>query len=221
MRVRAYICCLSVLLFAGTAAADPLTDADQHWQALARADLEAVHDTIKRTHPGAIDPLNPEFHVWMEDGYRRALALLPRVYDYNSMLDAVRYYVVGFQDGHLLYSDDVRTQATHDAPFPIIYGNSMSSMVTTSSPKSGQISHPNCRLLGRGCSSATGKIRKRYTASASPRILIRDRWRLTKPWSPTYSLPGRQGCEATSSSDASSALQRGSSRSELPTSPSP
>jgi len=120
MRGRAYICCLSVLLFAGTAAADSLTDADQHWQALARADLEAVHDTIKRAHPGAIDPLNPEFRVWMEDGYRRALALLPRVYDYNSMLDAVRYYVVGFQDGHLLYSDDVRTQATHDGPFPMV-----------------------------------------------------------------------------------------------------
>jgi hypothetical protein len=120
MRGRAYICCLSGLLFAGTAAADSLTDADQHWQALARADLEAVHDTIKRAHPGAIDPLNPEFRVWMEDGYRRALALLLRVYDYNSMLDAVRYYVVGFQDGHLLYSDDVRAQATHDATFPIV-----------------------------------------------------------------------------------------------------
>jgi Peptidase family S41 len=120
MRGRAYIYWLSVLLFPGTAAADVLAHADQHWQALARADLEAVHDTIERAHPGAIDLLNPEFRVWMEDGYHRALALLPRVYDYNSMLDAVRYYVVGFQDGHLLYSDDVRTQATLDAPFPIV-----------------------------------------------------------------------------------------------------
>lgn len=120
MRGSAYICCLLVLPFAAVAAPDALTDADQRWQALARADLEAVHDTIERAHPGAIDPLNPEFRVWMEDGYHGALALLPRVYDYNSALDAVRYYVVGFEDGHLLYSDDVRTRLTHDAPFPII-----------------------------------------------------------------------------------------------------
>lgn len=118
MRGRAYVSCLSVVLLAG-AAADALSDVDPRWQALARADIQAAHDTIERAHPGAIDPLNPQFRIWMEDGYREALALLPRVYDYNSMLDAVRYYVVGFQDGHLVYSDDARMALTHDAPLPV------------------------------------------------------------------------------------------------------
>jgi Peptidase family S41 len=108
------------LLFAGRALADPSLGDDQHWQALARADIEAVHGAIQRAHPGAIDPLNPGFRVWMEEGYREALALVPHVYDYNSMLDAVRYYVVGFQDGHLGYSDDVRVDTTHNGSFPVV-----------------------------------------------------------------------------------------------------
>jgi len=47
------------LLFGRLAAADPAIDTDQHWQVLARADIEAVHATIERSHPGAIDSLNP------------------------------------------------------------------------------------------------------------------------------------------------------------------
>ena len=117
---RLYWCALIVgLLFSRLAVADPTSEADQRWQSLARADIEAVHDTIERSHPGAIDSSNPEFRVWMEDGYHEALSLLPRVYDYNSMLDAVRYYVTGFQDGHLLYSDNARAARTHNAPLPM------------------------------------------------------------------------------------------------------
>ena len=103
-----------VLLFARLAVGD--TDEDQRWQALARADIEAVHDAIERAHPGAIDALNPGFRVWMEDGYHEALGLLPGVYDYDSMLDAARYYVTGFQDGHLIYSDNARGPLTHNGP---------------------------------------------------------------------------------------------------------
>jgi Peptidase family S41 len=107
---------LVVSLFARLAVSDPATDGDQYWQGLARADIEAVHDTIEHAHPGAIDSLNPEFRVWMEDGYHEALGLLTGVYDYNSMLDAVRYYVTGFQDGHLRYSDNARAARTHNGP---------------------------------------------------------------------------------------------------------
>jgi len=223
MRGRAYICCLPLLLLAGTAAAeaaDPLTDADQHWQAPARADLEAVHDTIKRAHPGAIDPLNPEFRVWMEDGYRRALALLPRVYDYNSMLDAVRYYVVGFQDGHLLYSDDVRTQATQDAPFPIVgwtlgvvNGDYVVTKIWADFPS--ELPPVGSRLLQCDGQDPEALYRERIAPYFDQRPLA-----VGKALVPDL-LPGRQGCEATSSSDASSALQPARSSSELPTSPSP
>jgi hypothetical protein len=107
---------LAALLFARLAASDPATDGDQYWQRLARADIEAVHDTIEHAHPGAVDSLNPGFRVGTEDGYHEALGLLSGVYDYNSLLDAVRYYVTGFQDGHLRYSDNARAARTHNGP---------------------------------------------------------------------------------------------------------
>ena len=82
--------------------------AEEQWRALARADLDFVHKTIVAAHPGAIDQENPSFRVWMEDGYRQAQTLLPRVTDYSTALDAVRWYVTGFRDGHLTLSDDTR-----------------------------------------------------------------------------------------------------------------
>lgn len=80
------------------------------WQALAKADIEAVHELILTAHPGSIDELNPGFKEWTGQGYREALQLLPRVNSYDSMMAAARYYVTGFRDGHLLYSDNARRQ---------------------------------------------------------------------------------------------------------------
>ena len=81
---------------------------EAHWRAVARADLDAVYKTIVEAHPGAIDAANPSFRIWMEDGYRQALARLPDVTDYSTALNAVRWYVTGFRDGHLILSDDTR-----------------------------------------------------------------------------------------------------------------
>lgn len=100
---------LLLTLIAGAATATTAaekTAAD--WQAAARADIEAVHQLILTAHPGSIDELNPGFKVWAEQGYREALRLVPRVNNYDSMMSAVRYYVTGFRDGHLVYSDNAR-----------------------------------------------------------------------------------------------------------------
>jgi hypothetical protein len=78
------------------------------WQALARADLDATRAAIVAAHPGYIDDQNPTFRAWTEQGYREALALVPRVASYDGMLAAVRYYVTSFRDGHFIYSDDRR-----------------------------------------------------------------------------------------------------------------
>ena len=78
------------------------------WREFARADLESVRETIIAAHPGAIDEQNPSFRTWMNDGYVAALSLLPRVRDYSTALSAVRFYVAGFEDGHLSVSDNVR-----------------------------------------------------------------------------------------------------------------
>jgi hypothetical protein len=93
---------------AGQAAAKDKTPAE--WQAIARADLDAVRDTVKAAHPGWIDEQNPAFRAWTEQGYLEAEALVPRVVSYDSMMSAVRYYVTGFRDGHFVYSDNVRSK---------------------------------------------------------------------------------------------------------------
>jgi hypothetical protein len=79
-----------------------------HWQDVARKDLDAAHQAIAAAHPGAIDDLNPSFRTRIDSGYRAALALVPRVHDYSSMLDVTRFYIAGFEDGHLLLSDNTR-----------------------------------------------------------------------------------------------------------------
>jgi hypothetical protein len=101
-----------LLLAAGTlCAAGASRSADKtpaEWQALARADLDATRAAIVAAHPGYIDAQNPAFRTWTEQGYREALALVPRVASYDGMLAAARYYVTGFRDGHFIYSDDRR-----------------------------------------------------------------------------------------------------------------
>lgn len=81
------------------------------WQAMARADLDAAHAAILAAHPGTIDQLNPGFRGWTEAGYQQALKLIPRVMSYDTAMDAVRFYVTGYLDGHTLYSDNVRGDA--------------------------------------------------------------------------------------------------------------
>jgi hypothetical protein len=84
---------------------------NDQWQAMARADLDAAHKLIVEAHPGMLDEQNPDFVKWVESGYREALDLLPKVFSYDSARSAVRYYVAGFRDGHLHYSDGSRSDS--------------------------------------------------------------------------------------------------------------
>lgn len=80
----------------------------EQWRAFASADLDAVRDIIKSSHPGAIDDQNPEFQHWTKIGYEQARTLIAHVTDYDSAMAAVRSYVTGFRDGHFVYSDNAR-----------------------------------------------------------------------------------------------------------------
>lgn len=75
---------------------------------MAHADLDAVHARIVEAHPGVIDPTNPGFNTWVEQGYEQAKVFLPYVVSYDTAMAVVRYYAIGFEDGHLAYSDDIR-----------------------------------------------------------------------------------------------------------------
>lgn len=100
--------CAALLLAALAAQAGAADKNAADWQAAARADIEAIHNLILSSHPGSIDELNPGFKDWTERGYREALQQVPRVDSYDSMMAASRYYVTGFLDGHLVYSDNAR-----------------------------------------------------------------------------------------------------------------
>ncbi len=76
---------------------------------MARADLDAARAKIREAHPGIIDSQNPAFNDWVERGYQEASRLVPLVMSYDTALQVVRYYTTGFNDGHLSYSDDVRS----------------------------------------------------------------------------------------------------------------
>lgn len=98
--------------FAGCAAFVGKGTADktpEQWQSVARADLDAVHGAMIAAHPGYIDDANPGPRTRAEQGYLEAQALIPRVESYDTMMSAVRYYVAGFRDGHLVYSDNARS----------------------------------------------------------------------------------------------------------------
>lgn len=71
------------------------------WQQLTRSDLEFIHETIARHHPGPVDEFNPAFREWFEDGYRQALARIPEVKGFGAYQHVLRFYVQGFADEHL------------------------------------------------------------------------------------------------------------------------
>ena len=111
--LAAALLALTVASVSGAAADQPPSqDTPEHWQRLARQDIAEAHKALVAAHPGAIDPGNPGFRVWLEAGPGKALDQVPRVRSYDDMLSVVRFYVAGFHDVHLAYSDDTRTSST-------------------------------------------------------------------------------------------------------------
>lgn len=71
------------------------------WVDLARSDLEAVHVAILDNHPGPVDPLNPGYRRWLDEGYRRALQKADSVRGLDGLMAVLSWYTSGFEDGHL------------------------------------------------------------------------------------------------------------------------
>lgn len=81
--------------------------ADTPPQALARRELQAIHELLLQAHPGAIDEDNPAYRVRIETGYQQALARVTEVQDNRDAGSLARWYVLGFNDIHLSLSTDV------------------------------------------------------------------------------------------------------------------
>ena len=105
--MRSATAVIATLLIASARAATSAGDAaaPEYWQTVAKQDIAAVRQAIAAAHPGAIDAENPGFVRWMEDGAVAALALASRVQTRDDMLAVVRFYIAGFQDGHVWLAD--------------------------------------------------------------------------------------------------------------------
>ncbi len=75
--------------------------ADLTWKEKAERDLAALKVAIEDSHPGSIDTENPQFRVWLNEGYIKARQMLVRVEDGAGYAAVLRYYVNGFKDVHL------------------------------------------------------------------------------------------------------------------------
>jgi hypothetical protein len=79
------------------------------FQQLAHEDLDQLKDILLKAHPGAIDSENPSVARWIQEGHLKAKSLISKIENYDDLLAVMRYYITGFRDGHLLYSDNVRS----------------------------------------------------------------------------------------------------------------
>ena len=177
--LAAALLALTVASVSGAAADQPPSqDTPEHWQRLARQDIAEAHKALVAAHPGAIDPGNPGFRVWLEAGPGKALDQVPRVRSYDDMLSVVRFYVAGFHDVHLAYSDDTRTSSTltvdgwHVAPrdgsavvdavAPELLGDNQALALD---PAAGQVMQIDCNRH-RARSAADGARRSRRRGQA-------------------------------------------------------
>ena len=71
------------------------------WTELTRRDLAAMRKTLLENHPGPVDPRNPAYRRWLDQGYERALAMADSVDGLDGMMAVLSFYTSGFEDGHL------------------------------------------------------------------------------------------------------------------------
>ncbi|QTD57335.1 S41 family peptidase [Parasphingorhabdus cellanae] len=73
-----------------------------NWPANTLDDLTDIKEAISENHPGPVDPENPKFVDWLNDGYEAAEKLAKKAKTKADYERVLRQYVNGFRDGHLL-----------------------------------------------------------------------------------------------------------------------
>jgi hypothetical protein len=102
------------ILFFGLAACSTLTSpppvpdesasaasAATQWARNALVDLAAIRKLLHENHPGPVDPLNPGYRQWLDDGYRQATAYAQAARTTADYDRAISFYVNGFRDLHV------------------------------------------------------------------------------------------------------------------------
>lgn len=101
---------LTLMLVAelGTGCSNQSNQDEKDWSKLFLKDLKAARQIIKDNHPGAIDNQNPDFNVWLNEGYDKAKKLAPNIKDGRDYRYALASYDAGFRDGHLIIAPDMQ-----------------------------------------------------------------------------------------------------------------
>jgi hypothetical protein len=109
MKIRAivvFVALWSSSVFTSSEAQNSRSD----WAEIAIDDLHFIRAILRENHPGPKDDVNPWFRDWYEQGFEDALRLAARAEDYPGYFFAIKYYMSGFQDGHLGALGDDRLQ---------------------------------------------------------------------------------------------------------------
>jgi len=75
-----------------------------YWRETFLTDLQFIKDTIDTAHPGMLNH-DADFKKWFSEGYINALTMTSEIQSRSDVLALLRYFVVGFNDGHLTISD--------------------------------------------------------------------------------------------------------------------
>jgi len=96
---------MSIWLFlaasVGLVSAQPKTDRD--WAEILRGDATAIHDAIASSHPGMVNPDDPQFSALNEKQYAVALDRAKTARSFADYFFAVQRYTAAFDDGHLVF----------------------------------------------------------------------------------------------------------------------
>lgn len=66
------------------------------WQSSYKKNLTLFYDTLKDNHPGFYDDQNPDFKLWLNKGYKEALAKVEEVHSYQDYKKNLCCFADGF-----------------------------------------------------------------------------------------------------------------------------
>lgn len=73
------------------------------WGEMALMDLKVIQQTIRDHHVGPVDPENPGYKVWLNDGYQATVEMAKSVVSFNDYTATISHYTDGFDDGHITF----------------------------------------------------------------------------------------------------------------------
>jgi len=72
------------------------------WQLTTKKDLQEIYHIILTQTPGAVDQQNPQYQHWMQQGFKKAIAMSKKVTSARGYVAVLHYYVNGFHDEHIV-----------------------------------------------------------------------------------------------------------------------